>query len=127
MATDTLNGWTIEQAGSALVVTTPRCYTTRVVQDRGWIARIAGTDERFGLKREFCENLTRTKTAATGQVNTFVLKGEGHYEYRGIFRGAAANAYMRGDSLNGLFRVAGGQLAEVSKAEAIAAAQGAAK
>ena len=58
---------------------------------RAWIARITGTDSKFGLRREFCErDKTGLSRSGASGVIKFHVSQPGVYEFRDFCVGSTA-------------------------------------
>lgn len=107
----------IEDAGSYITATTA---VTRVrgggYGNGAWIARITGTDKKWGLARAFCRRDTSglSGSGKSGSIR-FVMDGDGIYEFRQFCIGSTSRNW----EWSGFVQVENGLVCEISKADVI--------
>lgn len=85
--------------------------------NQAWIARITGTDPKFGMAREFCQKDTSGLSGSrkSGLI-TFDVTEPGVYEFRGFCVGSTSRNW----EWSGFVNIhADGTVEEISKAQAL--------
>lgn len=83
---------------------------------RAWLARITGTDEQYGLAREFVQKIDNTSGSGKSGSISWHIRGDGVYEYRGFAHSSSKN-------YDGFVLVQGDHVEEISKARAMEIAE----
>lgn len=84
--------------------------------NQAWIAKLSGTDDKFGFKRTFCKQ-NRAGLSRSGRSGfiEFEMLGDGIYEFRKFCVGSTANNW----EWSGFVRIAGDIVEEIDRQTAV--------